>query len=47
MRAGGRKGGEDFARCLAFWGGACGEEMGESCIFTVFFTKCVLISRDK
>ena len=40
MRAGGRKGGEDFARCLAFSGGACGEEIGEPCIYCIFYQVC-------
>ena len=40
MRAGGKKGGEDFARCLAFSGGACGEEIGEPCIYCIFYQVC-------
>ena len=40
MRAGGKKGGEDFARCLAFSGGAFGEEIGEPCIYCIFYQVC-------
>jgi hypothetical protein len=25
---------------LAFWGGACGEEIGEPCIYCIFYQVC-------